>query len=646
MATLPSATTRINDQSGGVATGTELIAVWAPVPTLADCTPRLYSSAAAILQNHGYSAGADYAAEHIAQTSKPVLFVPLPIETAGSVGRFNSSGNTGTSVVSCAAAPGGVQEETDGVVKIVSGGTIGTSSIVVAISCDGGRNFKTIKLGTGNSYTIPYVGLVLSFGAGTLVAGDTVLSWHSTAPLSGPTGQALARTNIAKQLLLNRSWLLIGDVSVKGDTDAMVNAVNTYETDCERYTQLKMSMRDRLPLASLSQAPARMTGNPNLTFAATGFTVTRSAGSFLTDGFAVGDTVTFSGTTSNNVSKVCTGVTATVLTFASGIANEGPVSNVVAVANPTLTFVSGKTVTRNRGSWLDDGFRAGSTITIAGTMSNNGSTADVTGVTAKVLTTTTYTFTAETVGIAAVSVVAGETDSAHIAAMDSAFGTVTGSRVELGYGRAALLSPITGWKLSRPAQWHDSIRNYQHDVCTTTWRKSDGPLKNCDMTDANGLPNCHDERTDGGALAAGFTCLRTYGNGPRGAFVAQSLTRADSNSILSMSHNAMVANLAQSVVQQATENFIGQTLVLQPADSQGRRFATAASIAVFESKVNSELGRYVLSNIGGEGPRASVAKWTAAADDDYGVASPVMHGVLDLQLNGTVVQIATTVKVK
>ena len=66
-----------------------------------------------------------------------------------------------------------------------------------------------------------------------------------------------------------------------------------------------------------------VTGSPSLTFAAAGNTVTRSTGSFVTDGFVVGDTVSISGSVSNNTNgRALTGVTATVLTFASGVVNE------------------------------------------------------------------------------------------------------------------------------------------------------------------------------------------------------------------------------------------------------------------------------------------------------------------------------------
>jgi hypothetical protein len=69
-------------------------------------------------------------------------------------------------------------------------------------------------------------------------------------------------------------------------------------------------------------------GYPNLTFSASAHTITRDTGSWITDGFAIGDPVTVSGSTSNDGIRTITGLTDTVMTFGSGLANEGPRSAV------------------------------------------------------------------------------------------------------------------------------------------------------------------------------------------------------------------------------------------------------------------------------------------------------------------------------
>ena len=124
-----------------------------------------------------------------------------------------------------------------------------------------------------------------------------------------------------------------------------------------------------------------------------------------------------------------------------------------------------------------------------------------------------------------------------------------------------------------------------------------------------------------------------------------SLTRATDGSILSYAHNVAVANVAQTVCQRTTERFAGQIIVLKPADGDGKRVATPESLNALAAKVNSDLSKNLLSNVGGEGQRASSAVWTPATDDDLGVADATLHGTLALGLNGTIVHIATTVAV-
>jgi len=69
--------------------------------------------------------------------------------------------------------------------------------------------------------------------------------------------------------------------------------------------------------------------------------------------------------------------------------------------NVTLEFVDGgggdDTLTRNRGSWIDDGFGVGMTLTIANTASNNGGTFVITAIDTLTLTFVTSTVTAETI---------------------------------------------------------------------------------------------------------------------------------------------------------------------------------------------------------------------------------------------------------
>ena len=651
MPTIPSANVTISSEAGALAGGTGYCVVIAPVATNADSIPRVFGSAASLLAQHAYSQGASYAALHLEATRKPVVFVGVPIATAGSIGRQNASGVTGTSVITVAAGSSGVLEEVDASLEVTTGGTIGTNGIAFELSCDGGRTVKTIKLGTATSYTIPYLGIVISFGAGTLIAGD-VYTFTSTAPLWDNDGITGARTALAAQQKLARSWVVCGDISTAAAANQVVTQANAYETANQRFTFARVSARDRLPLASMARTSVRMTGTPTVTFAevgATGDTITRSAGSFISDGFVAGMAIDVSGTASNNFTKAkITAVSALVLTLdTQDLVAEGPVSSVTIVGSHGLTFAevgaTGDTITRSGGSWLDDGFRAGDTVTVTGTSSNNVSGA-ITAATATVLTFNTTDLAAEFAGSKDVTITTGETMAAWVSDIDDEFASVDAQkRIDIAIGRAsAPACPITGWSFRRSAGWAASIREYQHDVHTTTWQKEDGPLLGWSLDDADGDKVEFDERTDAGGLAGRFTCLRTWANGPNGPFVAMSLTREVEGSPLSYTHNLAVANVACTVVQAATENVVGKTLVL---NNDGT--ATTAALQVIEESINTDLEQALLREfVPGEGPRASRAVWTASTTDDLSVVNATLTGVLDLQVNGTIVNVNTSVRVR
>ena len=651
MATLPSATQTISETAGAPGAGTDLVCVWSPCATSDDAVPRLFGSAAAAYAQHGYCEGVEYAARHVQKTGKGFMFVGLPIAAVGVVGRVDKTGNTGTSVASVAAGGDGVLGSHDGEIVVESGGTIGTSQIRIKVSCDGGRSYKSVRLGTGNSYVIPFVGVTLSFAAGTLVTGDTVITWHGSAPRSDASGWASARAALAAQLKTFRSVVLCGALQNATEGNAFADEIDAYATENDRFIFARAEVPDRLPLAAMSRERVSMTGAPTITFlevGGTGDTITRSAGSFVSDGFAVGDTITVAGAVAtagyNNVTGVIASLTATVITLGTtDLINEGPISGVTITATPTITFAevggTGDTITRNRGSWVADGFRAGDLVTVAGTASNNVTTDGVTTVTALVLTLNTTDLAAEVIGSYGLTIAAGQTQAVWAAAQDAAFETVNSFRLDLALGMARFTSPFSAWTIRRPASWFASVREYQHDLHVATWRKSDGDV-DADLLDADGNLAEYDDRVDGAAASAGrFTSLRSWGNGPTGGFVSQSLTRGDDGSLLSLTHNVAVVNLAMSTTQYATENVIGRSLVLNANGT-----AATDALNTVQSEVNAALELALLQNRG-EGPRASSAVWTPSADDILNVPEALLTGVLVLNLNGTIHSVATTVRI-
>jgi hypothetical protein len=68
-------------------------------------------------------------------------------------------------------------------IKVLKGGTIGSTGIALSISLDAGRTTGgAVQLGTANTLTIPGTGIIIDFGTGTLVTGDTI-QFSTIAPI-------------------------------------------------------------------------------------------------------------------------------------------------------------------------------------------------------------------------------------------------------------------------------------------------------------------------------------------------------------------------------------------------------------------------------------------------------------------------------
>lgn len=639
MSDLPGATTQFSNTAVASASGLDVLCVMAPVATNPDITPRRFGNADAVAAKHGYSEGV----ELTSYFGKPVIFIGLPIVTPGTVGRLDMSGNTGSSVVSVTAGADGVLTEHEGAVRVDKGGTVGTDQIRLSVTADGGRKWKPVRLGTGTSYAIPLINVTVSFTVGSLNDGDIIATWFGSAPRSDSSGWTAARTALARQLKFFRSAILCGDLANHTEAQALLDEFNSYETENKRFTRVSASVRDHLPLATLSQLRVKMSATA-LTFAevgVTGDTVTRTTGSWLADGFVNGDFVTITGSASNNVSGPVPTFSATVLTFGTtDLAAEGPVSNVSVVGSPALTFNS-HTITRSRGSWLDDGFRVGDTVTIKNTASNNV-TAVITTLTDLVLTASATSFVSETIGSFGVSIVTGELGTDWATAIDNEYATVNGMRLTLSAGRQRIFSSYSGWNFRRPNGWVSTKRQYQHDLHHPSWAKEDGPTGG-DMNDAEGTLVEWDDREDIGGAAltlARFLTARTWSNGPGGAFIALDRTRDVDGSLFTEEHNLDVLNLAMTVCQLNAELAVGQTLVLNDDGT-----ATPTSLKKIAKRVNDALEAALLVDTRKEGQRASKAVWTPNTDDVLNVDGAQLTAVLELNLDGTIHQVFTAVNV-
>ncbi|MBK6463545.1 MAG: hypothetical protein IPF92_21460 [Myxococcales bacterium] len=653
MPTRPQASLSIATTGGAYAGGDGYAVILACVGKNADGVPRVFTGITALLEQHDYSQGADLAAHLLAKTRSPVIFVPMPIVTAGAL-RMQRSTGTGTSIVTYSASTYGYLEEVDATLTVTTGGTIGAGSgPIFTLSLDGGRTTKTVRLGTASTYTIPHVGIVLNFGAGTMVAGDT-LTFRFTAPKWDNAGLTAARTALAAQQKASRSWNVVGDLANSTEAGYVTTITNAYETTNKRFVYARTNVRDGGAPSMLAKSSGvkrwvKITAAETLTFAevgATDDTITRSVGSFVDDGLAVGDVVTVAGTTLNNVTGRIKTLTATVLTFdATDLVAEVTAAGVGSiVASNGLIFAevggTGDTITRNAGSFVTEGFAAGDIVTITGTASNNVTTDALASVSATVLTLASTDLAAEEIGSHNVTITKVLSKAADVSLADIAFASVDAQkRIDLGYGRARVLSPITLWEFRRPASWHVAVREYQHALHVASWQNDLGPLDGVDLEDTNKQIVEYDERVDGGALAARFTCLTTSDNGPNGTYVAMALTRATDGDVLAYTHNMAVTNKFCSIVQAETTRMIGKTPVLN-ADGT----ATESELKLLEARINQALTEGLLSP-GSEGQNASSATWVASRADDLRGTGKTLHGSGPLGLRGTITNVDTAVVV-
>jgi hypothetical protein len=215
-------------------------------------------------------------------------------------------------------------------------------------------------------------------------------------------------------------------------------------------------------------------------------------------------------------------------------------------------------------------------------------------------------------------------------------------RLDLSLGRCKIQCPVTNWTLRRPPAWAASLREYRRDtdIHIATWRKASGPLSGVGLLGPDKTREEYDCRLDG--QPAKFTALRTWANGPGGAYVSMGLTRADESGVLSYTHNVAVVNLCCTISHAAAENAIGESLVLN-ADGT----ATEESIADIESAVNTQLQLGLLKeHVPGKGQRCSSVKYTMNRDDILNIPGAVANGVAELNLRGTIHSLNVLVKVR
>ena len=538
--TIPNATVEAESASaGGIAVGLDNILVLGCASTGPLTTPRFLGGGRAMLTTFGYGDSSEFVTHYLRRVKKKVCFIRLPSTVAAAVEHTDIDDVAGSSVVSFS---GTSHRAIQLLVEFKSSGTVGEDGITFRYSINDGLDYSgVIRLGTADEYTFANTGVTMALAAGDIDAGDIARARCSSPKWDDADFADAVTAAIALQQKF-RAVVVIGDMN-KAEADTLKSQVDLFY-DANKRSIFFVSARDWYH-------DARMTGNPTLAFAdANPDTITRGAGSFLTDGFKAGMTITVEGSTSNDGTYTIASLNATVLTLDAGD------SLVVEAA------AAGRTLTGEE-------------------------------------TETTW---------------AGAID-ANFASFDEEEG-----RICKGAGMGVLHSEIFQWRLRVPAAWFVIERWMQHDIHVSPNRKRDGTLADCEITDDEGNVVEHDARTLDLLSESGFLTLRTFVDEIGGVYVTEPHTCAEAGSSFRVLPWRAVANLYCDVVQKATESFIGD----HPAGDDEDKL-TDDEREQYKEFVNQELAAELLSPKT-EGSRATAATWEPSDEDVLNTPGATING--------------------
>lgn len=519
VAELSEVTTDVTEDGGGGGGGqTDVIAILSCFSTPAAADAEYFENVADAVTKHGAGPGLDYFAHHKDVTGLGAIVCGMSIVTAVALGPVDVTTITGSSAVTFSGTPSGDEEDIR--FDVVDGGTIGVAGITFRVSRHGinGDNDPKIALGTATSYLIPGTGITINFGSGTLAAGDYARAYASPAK-SNLAGIEAALDSVAALGIRPRVVLFEHEVASSSDADDIIAAIAYLKTTHKIHARAVAPVRDRY------RDVARQ-GAATVAFDSATKKMTRNVGSWVTDGFKVGMTVTVDGTVSNDGTYTASVVTALEMTVVEALVNEA------AVASTTITG------TESVSTWKT-----------------------------------------------ALNTITSGKDS---------------HRTLLAGGRARRRSPLTGARKRRNASWAILNRYFRHDMQVSPARKSDGPLEGWTIFDDNGQIAEHDERTSGGLLAKRIACLRSYVNNGKATFAEKPVTLGTEGKPMSRLPPGAVADLACTIVHSVTEDALNSN---PQTNSNGTiREDEAKKI---ERRVTSRVKAELFASDLREGPRAS-----------------------------------------
>lgn len=191
----------------------------------------------------GVGPGPELAAYVAYRTGNNTGFVQAATASAGTNSAVTTTRAAGTPSTSVMTLTGTPLDTYYGNVKVLNGGTIGTTGITLAVSLDAARTvYVTASLLTATTYVIANTGLTLNFAAGTLNAGD-VFTWVSLEPTWSDATVTSAIQSLVNLGIPGFTDIFIAGASANADAtnfDAQMNSLFLKK----RFSRLLLQARD------------------------------------------------------------------------------------------------------------------------------------------------------------------------------------------------------------------------------------------------------------------------------------------------------------------------------------------------------------------------------------------------------------------
>jgi hypothetical protein len=200
-------------------------------------------NATSFVTTFGYGPGPELAAKVANDNGNTVIFVKVAGTVAGTNTAVTATRVSGsTSVVTITGVP---FDSYYGNATVLTGGTIGTTGITIALSLDAARTvYATINLLTTTSYAIPNTNLTINFGAGTLTAGD-VFTWVSAEPMWSDAGVASAIQSLLS-ITTQPVDIFIPGITASGDATSFQTQAASTLFNKKRFCRILAASRDAL----------------------------------------------------------------------------------------------------------------------------------------------------------------------------------------------------------------------------------------------------------------------------------------------------------------------------------------------------------------------------------------------------------------